>query len=237
MDLRWGQFAVVAKPREHQRLHRHHDARLILFLSGELSESSFDRSGGFTRGELLFRPAFFGHADQAGELGSTYVHLPTSLPAVRRHVKRRGWVPLRGRIAINGLNLETLLSSPAAGDRLLESLDGAAYKAPAAETPLSAQLRRLAIETDVQISDLSDSLDVPPYEFTRRFMREFGLTPMAYRRQARLQRAMHLLAEGGISLAQIAAASGHFDQSHLSRDLKRETGLTPLGFRTAAGVR
>lgn len=123
------------------------------------------------------------------------------------------------------------------GDRLLESLADAAYTSSAPATPLTAVAARLVTEADVQIAELSESLDICPYEFTRRFARAFGMSPRTYRRQARLQRAMSLLAEGGCSLSQIAAASGHYDQSHLARNLKFETGLTPVEFQAAARYR
>lgn len=229
---------VVAKaPHDRQQLHRHGDARLILFLSGELCESSFDAVGRFARGDLLYRPAFFGHADLASKLGSSYVTLPVSTAAELAYAKRHGWSAMRGRMALDGVTLDRLLSSRLLGDRLLESLTNAAYTALALDTPLNLVTARLAIDADVRIADLSESLEIPPYAFARTFAREFGMSPRAYRRQARLQRAMSLLAEGACSPTQIAAASGHYDQSHLTRNLKRETGLTPLAFQAAAGRR
>jgi AraC-like DNA-binding protein len=228
---------VVNAPHARQWLHRHRDARLILFLTGELVEASFGITGRFARGDLLFRPAFFGHADHAGNLGSSYIHLPVSSSALRDHARTRGWAPMRGRMPIDNLNLDSLLSSTVMGDRLLEAMSDAAYAVLPTDTPLSVASIRLATEAEVHIADLSESLAIRPYEFARKFVREFGLAPRAYRWQARLQRAMGLLAEGSSSLTQIAAATGHFDQSHLTRNLKRETGMTPLEFRAATGVR
>jgi AraC-like DNA-binding protein len=70
-----------------------------------------------------------------------------------------------------------------------------------------------------------------PYELTRRFSAEFGMTPSAYRRHARLQRAIQMLSEGAAHLAQIANAAGYHDQSHLTLELRREVGLTPGALR------
>lgn len=228
---------VDSLPHTRQRLHRHADARLILFLSGELVESSFATAGRFVCGDLLFRPAYFAHADQTSTLGSNYIHIPVSQSAIRSHVRLRGWAAMRGRMPIRNVNLSSLLSSNTAGDRLLEAMSDAAYGAAAAGAPMTLASHRLATEADAPIADLSESLELRPYEFTRTFTREFGLPPRAYRRQARLQRAMTLLAEGGSSLAQIATETGHYDQSHLTRNLKQETGLTPLQFRAATGAR
>ncbi|MBP6013748.1 MAG: helix-turn-helix transcriptional regulator [Alphaproteobacteria bacterium] len=206
-------------------------------MSGELVESSFATAGRFVCGDLLFRPAYFAHADQASMLGSSYIHVPVSPSAIRAHAWLRGWTAMRGQMPVRKLNLDSLLSSNTAGDRLLEAMSDAAYGVAPTGAPMTLASHRLATGTDAQIVDLSESLELRPYEFTRKFAREFGLPPRAYRRQARLQRAMTLLAEGGSSLAQIATETGHYDQSHLTRNLKQETGLTPLQFRAAAGVR
>lgn len=228
---------VTNLPYERKRLHRHGDARLILFLSGELAESSFGHLGHFVPGDLLYRPAFFGHADAATRQGSSYIHLPVSPAAVRACTNRHGWAPLRGRVAIDNLDLASLLRSPAWGDRMLETLGDVAYTPSRGEGPLKLVSDRLANEADVRIADLSACLEVPPYDFARKFTREFGIPPRVYRREARLQRAMALLAEGGRTLIEVALSSGHYDQSHLTRNLKCETGLTPLEFRAAARAR
>ncbi len=225
---------VINCPHQRQRLHRHDDARLILFVSGELVETSFENEGSFVGGDLLFRPAFYGHADCAGACGSSYVHLPISLGAMRTIAKERGWHPMRGRTTIDCLKLERILQLRFPGDRLLEHLHAAAYVEKAAHKDMHLVANRVSHEKTARIADVSKDLDIFPYELTRQFAREFGLTPRAYRGQARLQRAMSWLAEGSASLSEIAVASGHCDQSHLTRNLKRETGLTPREFRAAA---
>jgi AraC-like DNA-binding protein len=70
----------------------------------------------------------------------------------------------------------------------------------------------------------------------RVFRRDYGVTPHEYQRQLRLAHACRLLA-GGAPPCAAAFAAGLSDQSHLTRLLKRSTGLTPGAFaRQFAGL-
>lgn len=65
------------------------------------------------------------------------------------------------------------------------------------------------------------------------FRRTTGLTPHAYLTQMRLNMACRHLRRG-LPLADVAAASGFYDQSALSKHFKRRFGITPLQFARAA---
>jgi len=68
---------------------------------------------------------------------------------------------------------------------------------------------------------------------TRLFKRTLGISLYQHVLQVRVNSARSLLAAGtsGRSLAEIAAAVGFADQSHLTRHFKRITGITPRQFR------
>ena len=66
-----------------------------------------------------------------------------------------------------------------------------------------------------------------PFHFTRVFARSVGMTPYRYVVHLRLQRALELMRDGRHSLAEIAAATGFADQSHLSRWVRRVHGVSP----------
>jgi AraC family transcriptional regulator len=66
--------------------------------------------------------------------------------------------------------------------------------------------------------------------FTRVFARSVGMTPHRYVVHLRLQRAFELMRDGRHSLADIAAATGFADQSHLSRWVRRVYGVSPSEF-------
>jgi AraC family transcriptional regulator len=53
------------------------------------------------------------------------------------------------------------------------------------------------------------------------------MPPSRYRREARVQHALRLMAETQAPLAAVAAQAGFADQSHLGRAVRAATGRTP----------
>jgi AraC-like DNA-binding protein len=64
------------------------------------------------------------------------------------------------------------------------------------------------------------------FELLRRFRQQNGLTPHAFQRDLRIDRARAMLG-AGVPAAAVAAACGFADQPHLSRVFKRLVGVTP----------
>lgn len=84
----------------------------------------------------------------------------------------------------------------------------------------------------VSLSDLANLCGMSRFQFLRSFARSTGLTPHAYLLQRRIDRARRLIA-AGMSLAEAAADSGFFDQSHMTRHFTRVLGLTPGAYALA----
>lgn len=59
------------------------------------------------------------------------------------------------------------------------------------------------------------------------FRAEYGIGPKEAARVLRFDRARRMISTGTGSLAEIAAACGYSDQSHLDRDFRALTGVTP----------
>ena len=78
----------------------------------------------------------------------------------------------------------------------------------------------------IGLREVSFEVGLSPYHFLRMFKRTAGLPPHAYLAQVRLNRARALLKQD-ISTASVAAHTGFFDQSHLSKAFKRAFGTTP----------
>jgi AraC-like DNA-binding protein len=84
------------------------------------------------------------------------------------------------------------------------------------------------------IGALATALGASRFSLIRAFKSTYGLTPEDFRRQLKVQRARAGL-RGTEALAGIAARAGFADQSHMTREFLRFTGLTPGRYRRALG--
>jgi AraC-like DNA-binding protein len=118
--------------------------------------------------------------------------------------------------------LACLLRSPAPGRHAAAPI--ATARAMMDDDPTTAwSLAQLAHETGLS-----------RYQLVRQFAQVTGLTPHAYLVQRRLHHARRLMA-AGVPLAEVAAASGFADQSHLTRLFARSFGATPHAYLRAHG--
>lgn len=81
----------------------------------------------------------------------------------------------------------------------------------------------------IPVSELASSVGYTRQHLTRLFALEFGLTPKLACRIVRFDRARRLLqsAPPFVSIAQIAAVCGYYDQAHLTRDFVELAGCPP----------
>ena len=104
-----------------------------------------------------------------------------------------------------------------------------------ASPSIALAIQRLddAPEIPITLAELARLTGVSRFQLLRGFAKEVGTTPHAYliQRRARLARR-HLSA--GRSPAEAALLSGFADQSHLTRAFKRQFGITPARYQTAA---
>lgn len=71
--------------------------------------------------------------------------------------------------------------------------------------------------------------------FERRFQELFRVSPQRYIRQLRGRMACQTLVFTARTLAEIAAEFGYADQSHFTREFRRETSMTPGEYRKRFG--
>lgn len=84
----------------------------------------------------------------------------------------------------------------------------------------------------VRVDGLADEVGWSRKRLLARFRSQLGITPKHAARLVRFDRAARLLATGH-SLAGVAATSGYSDQSHLHREVRAFTGLTPKALAVA----
>jgi AraC family transcriptional regulator len=147
--------------------------------------------------------------------------------------------------------IDSELSSGAPGGRLLvESLGNvlavhlirhAMGGAPGGHQPrggLPRRKLRVAIEyiedhldSEIALEDLAAAVHLSAFHFARLFKASTGLPPHQYVIARRIERAKQLLRDDDLSLAQVAARVGFWDQGHFTRHFKRLVGVTPGRFR------
>lgn len=83
------------------------------------------------------------------------------------------------------------------------------------------------------VSELAAEVGWSRQYLGRRFASEFGLRPKLAARVVRFERVWTMLRSTppDVSLAQVAAACGYFDQAHLNRDFVELAGCTPARLR------
>ena len=209
-------------------LHRHDDARIIVVLDGEVHENGLDGRSVYRRGEFLFRPPFCAHANAPAGAPSSFLRLPVSKTAWLSLVRKQGWRTRRGHIDLEDRAHRAALRKRRNADDLLALLSPF--------TPQHGDKSGLYADfADMELlEDIAAARRQKPYTFSRQVRRQFGLTPTALRREWRLLQALRTLALGNARVAAIAAECGFADQSHLAREVKTSTGLSPAAFRKFA---
>jgi len=104
-----------------------------------------------------------------------------------------------------------------------------------AHSELIVRIREMLEERlaeNVTLSELARACQLDEWSLCRVCVRETGLPPHALLLHLRLKKARELFA-GGHSAADVAAACGFFDQSHLHRHFMRQVGMTPGRYASA----
>jgi AraC family transcriptional regulator len=89
---------------------------------------------------------------------------------------------------------------------------------------------------DIDLRDIARAARCSKFHLARTFKQNVGMAPHHYLMEVRVRSAHALLSmvPGRLSVAEVAAASGFSDQSHLTRHFKRILGVTPRQVIVAA---
>ncbi len=190
-------------------------------LDGTYTEASLDGRFECLPGVLTVHPPWHTHANEFGRGGAVVLNIP--LPVADGLVS----VVVPDAEALADLARRCPVE---AGRAALEEAEPHTPTAPAGW--LSGLVASLCEERGEEIASLARRCGVSPEHASRACKKWFGMGPSALRREGRLRRAMSLL-EHGASPSVAAVEAGFSDQPHLTRLLKRATGLTPARFRAA----
>ncbi|WP_437317381.1 helix-turn-helix domain-containing protein [Sorangium sp. So ce385] len=227
--------------------------------SGEVREHSFERLSGMM--DLLPRRTRLHSVEWRGRPSvCTAVNFPEASMLALCSSPSPGLVPERGPqfglVDAHVVDLVLRLQAQAEGQEYLgavyvQSLSlalasylsaryGAGAKAESSlrSTSLSiSQRTRIEKFVDSELSsnfglvDLAGMAGYSPDHFSRLFKHAFRQTPYQYVLSRRIERAMAMLRDERLSIAEIALACGFSNQGHLTTAFKRRTGMTPGAYR------
>lgn len=173
-------------------------------------------------------------ADSVGDLVSTRSDLEFEFPVFTDPAIRRLLSTLHEQLGPS----DTQADANAFREALVLLLGKALIRRANTPAPLPAalqQIRQRLDEEPAQAEDLETlarEAGLSRFQLIRAFLRHTGLTPHAYHMQRRALLSRRLLAEG-MPPAEVAAACGYVDQSHMHREFRRRFGLTPGAYRSA----
>ncbi|MEZ5906754.1 MAG: helix-turn-helix domain-containing protein [Geminicoccaceae bacterium] len=133
----------------------------------------------------------------------------------------RGWAPeLLDRLA-------GIADWPARFDLLDATFTARLAASPPASPLVARALARLPLRP---VRAIAQELDTSRTRLHRLFLDQVGLPPRTVGRLLRFERAMDRLRDGW-PLAEVAAASGYYDQPHFNREVQSFAGETPTALR------
>ena len=83
----------------------------------------------------------------------------------------------------------------------------------------------------LKIDELASLVNMSTSTFLRRFKKNFNMPPVQYIRDVRLNTVCSMLLETNKTISDITYETGFCDQSYLTREFKKMTGLSPSDYR------
>ncbi len=211
---KWEAHAAVGR-------HRHDRGYAAVVLSGGYEECGSRGRFRVGAGDVLLHGAFDSHLNRFAPGETEIVNIvlaPLELPAMNV-----------GRVADADDIARVAEADPAAAAGLLRG-QLAPFVHPLSDWPdmLAADLLQ---NPQCRIDAWARAHGLAGATVSRGFRKVFGLSPAAFRAQARAQAAFARIVESHAPLAAIAAATGFADQAHMSRATRALTGKAPAQWR------
>jgi AraC family transcriptional regulator len=211
--------------------HGHEFAYASLVVEGHYAEHSTCALRHLRRGMLVFHPAGEIHADCVLDQSMATVNIEyLSGESPREFICAHG--PEVDELA------QSLLSAlPARGralERSLEALREFLWSNASRTAVPQIAAAREALEnapTQAPVASLANELGMHRGRLHRAFKRAYGESPRGALTKRRATKAGDLLVETSLTIAQIAAECGYYDQSHFCRQFRHRSGMSPSRFR------
>lgn len=90
---------------------------------------------------------------------------------------------------------------------------------------------------DISLDEVSRSVDISPYYFSKLFKEETGENFIEYLTNIRIEKAKKLLLYSDMSIKNICIDTGYSDPNYFSRIFKKQVGLTPTEYRELGKIK
>lgn len=109
---------------------------------------------------------------------------------------------------------------------------------PSVENSVYSVAEWLLLHPDepVSIPELAQKFLMNEFKLKTDFKKHFGVPVIAFQRKARIERAKQLLKQPDMPISQIAKATGFIYTAYFSDFFRRETGVSPSGYRKIVSV-
>ena len=228
--------------------HGHESSYFSLLLDGHYVEEVGPSRLDYRRFMIGFHPAGLFHRDRIGETGAHFFLVAVSSSWPQRwqgyfsdalNAQPRLLSHDASLIAARlwGWQRRGLLAADLIDSALCELIGEAADVRTPRDRARPAWIGRAidmihgAIDQPPSVAALAAELDLHPVYLAREFRRRVGRTVGEHARRVRIHAACALLLDRERPLADIAAATGFADQSHLTRVFAATVGCTPAAYR------
>lgn len=89
------------------------------------------------------------------------------------------------------------------------------------------------LDQEIKLADLAALVGMSQFHFSHLFKQSIGLPPYQYLLQQRVERAKQLLKQTDRTIVEIAFLCGFNSHSHLSKQFRQLTGITPTAYRVS----
>lgn len=236
-------------PNQELSRHYHEHANFIIVLRGTFTERFGRKTRWCAPSSLIFRPPGEMHADYFHSAGGRC--LTIEVPAQWWERRREHSVILNDSADFQNEFLSMITarlygefrrtdssSSLALEGLTLEMIAEASRLSCGKPAPTSTgrverarEIMHAHFSEHLTLGSIALSIGAHPVYLAREFRHRYHCTIGEYIRRLRIQFACREMANSKATIAEIASASGFFDQSHFSRTFKRLIGMSPARYR------
>ncbi|MBQ7934954.1 MAG: helix-turn-helix transcriptional regulator, partial [Clostridia bacterium] len=89
----------------------------------------------------------------------------------------------------------------------------------------------LLLEQELPIGEIAYQCSISESGLRRLFAKQFGISPVVYRTQLKIQKACRMLISTDLTIGEIADTLNFFDEAYFCKVFRKQTGLSPTCYR------